>query len=283
MFQVFTDYCRTHFVSALNQLFFQFQTLVFPFLCLKCRRYMEVDREEVTGFSACFCEICMPAEPCLFALPFCSACGKKFESIPDLVPDLEKQATPKENTHWCEACLTTPPPVDRVRAAFYYQGIIQEAIPLFKYHSKLCLARVFENPLFQAFNLYFFQEDIDLILPIPLHVKKMRARGFNQSFLLVRHFKKIYRQTHGYPPGWVIDTHTLARVKPTLAQTGFDVQQRRDNLKDAFQISPRAEIDGKNILLVDDVYTTGATCNEAARVLLKAGAARVDALVLARA
>lgn len=249
---------------------------------------MEVARDEVTGFSACFCETCMPGEPILFAPPFCSACGKKFEAIPDPGSFGGKEVTPREHapreqTHWCESCLTTPPPVGRVRAAFQYQGIVQEAIPLFKYQSKLCLARVLEKPLFQAFDRYFSQDRIDLILPIPLHVKKMRARGFNQSFLLVRHFKKTYVQIHGEAPGWHISTRTLVRARPTMAQTGFDVQQRRDNVKDAFQIRPGHDLAGKNILLVDDVYTTGATCNEAARILLKAGAARVDALVLARA
>lgn len=235
----------------------------------------------------------MPDPPLAFVPPFCSSCGRLFEAISDPVSNqatkqIQKEQTPPEQipleqNHWCEACLTHPSPVSRVRAAFRYQGIIQEAIPLFKYRSKLCLARVLEIPLFQAFELYFSQEGMDLILPIPLHPSKLKHRGFNQSYLLVRHFKKTYIQAHGHSPGWVIDTRTLARVKPTLAQTGFDVQQRRDNLKEAFQIRPRAEITGKKILLVDDVYTTGATCNEAARMLLKAGAARVDALVLARA
>jgi len=189
--------------------------------------------------------------------------------------------------HLCETCLTTPPLVNQVRAAFQYQGIIREAIPLFKYQSKLCLARVFETHLFDAFNRFFGSSSIDLIVPIPPRSKIMKHRGFNQSFLLIRNFNRQYQSVYGENPPWQIDPGVLRRVKITRPQTGFNVQQRKANLKGAFCLGKKRgkkrPIAGKNILLVDDVYTSGATCGEAAKLLLNAGANKVDVLVLARA
>jgi len=234
---------------------------------------MDVDKAAVALLSACFCDDCFSVEPLGFTSPFCPACGRMFDRIPSL----------NTENHLCQTCIATPPLIHEVRAAFQYQGIIKEAIPLFKYQSKLSLARVFETYLFDAFERFFGRADIDLILPIPLHVKKMKLRGFNQSFLLIRNFQKKYRSIHGTTPCWQIDTGTLLRVKSTRPQTGFDIQQRQDNLKGAFVIKGKTSLSGKNILLVDDVYTTGATCKEATRLLLKSGANRVDVLVLARA
>ncbi|MBA3010584.1 MAG: ComF family protein [Proteobacteria bacterium] len=274
MFTVFKDYCRADSFWTIKRLLFAFQTLVFPFHCLKCKTYIDPDRSELWTLSACFCPKCLPSDPPLFTSPFCLVCGRLFESPMD--------GDFVEN-HPCETCLVNPSSVSRVRAAFQYQGIVKEAVALFKYQSKLCLARVLETYLFDAFDRFFATAAIDYILPIPLHPQKMRRRGFNQSFLLVRNFKKNYESVYKNKPCWRIDTNTLARVKKTLPQTGFDIHQRKDNLKGAFLLAKKANVTGKNILLVDDVYTTGATCNEAARVLLKSGAARVDALVLARA
>ena len=137
--------------------------------------------------------------------------------------------------------------------------------------------------MFDAFEQFYARSSIDRILPIPLYPKKMKQRGFNQSFLLIRNFKKKYTSIYGKKPSWQIDTGTLLRVKSTRPQTGFDFQQRRANLKGVFCVNKKKPIPGENILLMDDVYTTGATCGEAATVLLESGANRVSVLVLARA
>jgi ComF family protein len=156
-------------------------------------------------------------------------------------------------------------------------------IPLFKYHGRLFLAEGLENSLFEAFERFYSARQVHWIIPIPLHRTKVKKRGFNQSFLLVRHFSRIYEQRHGKKPGWQVDLSFLTRIRATRSQTGFDLHQRKENLKGAFKVRKGTDLSGCCILLVDDVYTTGATCGEAAQTLLAAGAARVDVLVLARA
>jgi ComF family protein len=119
--------------------------------------------------------------------------------------------------------------------------------------------------------------DADVIVPIPLHRLRILARRFNQSAALA---KAIARES-AVP----VETMALQRVKPTAPQVGLTRAQRAANLSGAFRVDPeRADvIHGRNVVLVDDVLTTGATANAATRTLLKAGAARVDLLVFARA
>jgi ComF family protein len=201
--------------------------------------------------------------------PFCISCGIRFPS------------SFNEN-HICGTCLKTPLKLTQVRAAAEYKGIIRDGIQLFKYHSKLSIAKSFEELLFQTFLQYYENSEIDLIIPMPLHRTKMRKRGFNQAYFLSRNFKKLYQDACRRTPPWEMDTGSLVRIKKTLPQTGFDIEERKRNLKNAFKIIGEERILGKYILLVDDVFTTGATCNEAAKKLLEKGAGRVDALVLAR-
>jgi ComF family protein len=119
--------------------------------------------------------------------------------------------------------------------------------------------------------------DADLLVPIPLHRLRLAARRFNQSAELAR----VVSQACGSP----VETLALARVKSTAPQVGLSRAQRAVNLAGAFRVDPaRAPIlEARHIVLIDDVLTTGATANAAARALLKAGAAQVDQLVFARA
>jgi len=173
--------------------------------------------------------------------------------------------------------------MESVRAAFIYKELIQEALGLFKYQSKLSLARPLEHHLFQAFATHFDMNGFHLIVPIPLHVSKAKKRGFNQSYLLVRNFLRLYMEAYGRPAPWRIDIGSLIRVRATVSQTGLDHKARKNNLTRAFACPKPEYIQGKNILLIDDVFTTGATCNAAAQTLMNAGAAGVSVLVLARA
>ncbi len=269
MLNIFQNRSRTYFLSAVQNSIRVLNQLLYPLKCLKCGVYIDPDMVTPHTMEACFCDHCMASGFYPIDTPFCTKCGVKFHK------------SFNEN-HVCEACLKTPLRLDRVRAALEYKGIIKDAIPFFKYHSKLSVSKVFEHMMFQTFIRHFEISQIDLIMPVPLHKKKLRERGFNQAFLLIRNFVKLYQQAFEQPPSWKINTISLARIKKTQPQTGFDIDQRKANLKNAFNVVNQKTIDNKYILLIDDVFTTGATCNEAARILLKHGAKKVDALVLAR-
>lgn len=117
-------------------------------------------------------------------------------------------------------------------------------------------------------------ETPDHIVPVPLHPKKLRQRGFNQALLLARSFFPGERKK--------IRSDILVKIRETESQTGLSGTERRKNLRNAFQVKNSGAVSGKKLLLVDDVYTTGTTVRECARMLMKAGAVNVDVLTLAR-
>ena len=205
-----------------------------------------------------------------FESPHCILCGHLFPRG-------------SGEDHLCAECLERSPIVDKVRAALSYQGALRTLIPRLKYHARLSCAREFEYLLFHALEAHFIPEEFDLIIPMPLHIKKLRSRGFNQSWLLIRHFPELYRTRFNTDPAWKLDLHSLERIRHTPPQTGLDPKARRRNVKGAFCVTRPENIQDRRILLVDDVYTTGATCAAAAQALLDVGALGVDVLVLARA
>ena len=115
----------------------------------------------------------------------------------------------------------------------------------------------------------------DMMVPVPLHIQRLRWRGFNQAQLLVREICRAARVP--------VDPFVLERTRATAPQVELDTSARRRNVAGAFSVTDSRRLRGRSVLLVDDVYTTGATANECSRALLRGGAARVDVLVLARA
>ena len=223
-----------------------FRILTAPFLCAKC--------------SGSFLPV---------ASPKCSTCGIIFKSRVG-------------EDHLCGECLRTPKRYRIARSAGVYDKVLMAAIHCLKYNGKIQLARPLGLLLFFIFYRYWNENRPDLIIPVPLHNKKIKHRGYNPSFLLAREWDAITRTLEDGLPVIPISEDILLRTRWTKSQTGLGRKERLKNIKNAFSVNDSSRINGKKILLIDDVYTTGATAEECTKVLLAAGASRVDVLTLAR-
>lgn len=202
--------------------------------------------------------------------PLCPVCGFMFKSR-------------KGEDHVCETCIRSERAFGIARAAGAYDKSLMRLVHAFKYDEKTRLARPLSVLLWGAFLKYWQNRSIDLIVPIPLNKKRFRQRGFNQSFLLVKDWAAM-APPDGIPGQALrVESGVLDRVRETPPQTGLGRRDRLSNVKNAFSLPVPAAVEDRRILVIDDVYTTGATANECARILIKGGARRVDILTLARA
>jgi ComF family protein len=171
--------------------------------------------------------------------------------------------------------IAEPPPFDRLRSAALHDGAARDLVHSLKYRDRLDLA-----PMMAAWMLRASDGAVDacdMFIPVPLHRSRLLSRKFNQAAELARHLGKL--------SGKPLMPATLVRVKRTAQQVGLSANARRENVRGAFAIARHRDNDvfGRRIVLIDDVYTTGATVAAAARVLKKAGAADVTVLTFARA
>lgn len=173
----------------------------------------------------------------------------------------------------CGRCIRRPPPQSRTLAPLLYAEPVDQLLTGFKFSHRLSAGRVLSEQLAAAVRDHGFLADVSLAVPIPLHRQRLRERGYNQSLELLRPLVR-----GGVVP---IDCRGLSRERSTLPQTGLDAAQRRKNLRKAFVAQPE-RVAGQQILLLDDVITTGTTVAEAARTLLAAGALDVRVLAVAR-
>ncbi|WMS89182.1 ComF family protein [Pleionea litopenaei] len=171
----------------------------------------------------------------------------------------------------CGQCLISPPSIDRLISVFEYDYPIDWWITQFKFQQNTRLASWFGFQIFQKI-ICDSGVNVDCLIPIPLHSKRLKMRGFNQSQLLARNLAKRlnlpYRLT------------SVKRIKPTQAQSGLSENARRRNLNQAFSI---VEAVAPRIALIDDVYTTGSTVNSLAKAFKAAGCRYVEAWVIAQA
>jgi len=167
--------------------------------------------------------------------------------------------------------LAVERPFGIARCAGVYDQALMTIIHRYKYTGKIEMAAPLSALLISVYDHHWQSRAIDLVVPVPLHPARHRSRGFNQAYLLTR------------PWGQMVNRDVLQRKKTTPPQTGLGRKMRQSNIRGAFTVKDSSIIDGKHILLVDDVYTTGATVGECSRVLRKNGARCVDVLTLARA
>jgi ComF family protein len=242
-------------VAALNLLL----NFIFPPSCAGCASRFAIDAARRV------CDDCL-AQIERIEEPFCVSCGIPFE-------------TQAGQSHLCGQCIDFPPHFTRARSAARYrasadeQSVLASMIRRHKYAFDQSLGRALAECLGDELPLP--AGGYDLVVPVPLHRARLRWRGFNQAALLGA---AIARRMN-----LPLDVLSLVRSRHTPPQTEQDPDTRRHNVRKAFRVAREDRIQGRRVLLVDDVMTTGATVNECARVLVSADAARVDVLTLARA
>lgn len=194
--------------------------------------------------------------------PYCEVLGLPFSSDPG--PGMLS----------AEA-IANPPTFDRLRAAVIHDGAARKLVHQLKYMDRVDIARTMAAWMLRASDGAV--EKCDCILSVPLHRMRFFARRFNQSAELARHLASLSNKP--FLPSSVL------RTKPTKRQVGLSARARHDNVRGAFAFAPGCELDvaGKRVVLVDDVYTTGATVSAVAKLLKKSGATDVTVLTFAMA
>jgi ComF family protein len=220
-------------------------------------------------FSPFVCAVCA-ATISLVEGPICLSCGIMFKSS-------------EGDNRICGDCITAPKQFRIARAPAVYDQAMMHLIHCFKYNAKIQLTKPFSGLLLATLNHYWEPDSFDVVMPIPLSANRIRQRGFNQAYLLICGWRKIADQLGMDLPKAMISKDALIRNRTTLPQTGLGRKARMQNIENAFSIDKHTKIREKRILLVDDVYTTGATVNECARELMDNGARSVDVLTVARA
>lgn len=194
--------------------------------------------------------------------PVCPRCGRPFNS------PLALMHSP---SHVCGSCRERPPIFDQALSPYRYEGALEQAIRLFKYRGRANLA----YPLADLALVWMDRiPTVDLVIPVPLHPSRLRKREYNQALLLADRIARRLSLPLSYDH--------LVRVRATRPQTELDRADRAGNVRRAFAVQQPAYLEGQRVLLVDDVFTTGATANECARTLRRAGVRSIAVLTLAR-
>ena len=241
-----------------------------------------------------FCTLCGSPLPQLSSVPICDACWIEFPVLsgPSCACCGDTLAAPAlssgppvgiSSAVHCRTCRLVPPPFVRAVAFGLYQDRMKAAIHALKYDRLLPAARPLGRMLAEAIAQLAAEAPAEmLVIPVPLHWSKLAERGFNQARSLAVYALGFLRKTH---PEWrlTLASSTLMRLRATESQAGLTFHQRRLNVRGAFTVSDPAAVASKHILLIDDIFTTGATARAAAQALTRAGAASVWVATLARA
>jgi competence protein ComFC len=154
-----------------------------------------------------------------------------------------------------------------------YEDMVKNLIHKFKYSKKIFLKTIFSNLLYNTFTENLMSENIDIIMPVPMHHSDERKRGLNQSAILAKELSE---------KKGTACKNILVKYRKTPSQTGLKRADRLINVKNAFSLKGHAYLNDKNVLIVDDVFTTGSTINECARILKSCGAGSVLAITIAK-
>lgn len=221
-----------------------------PKTCVHCGRDLEPSEEEPLC-GDCFGRLRQ------IVFPYCRRCGVFLES---------------GGAH-CFSCRGGSFKCEKIRAAFSYGSEIQSLVEAFKYRGRDYLARPLARWMAEAFLGYEEILEAEIFVPVPLHPKRLKERGFNQSLLLAQEISRRLKRPL---------SEAVKRVAHTKAQWNLGRKERLENIQNAFESDSATEVKGRVLCLVDDVCTTGGTLEECAKALKKAGAGKIYAFVLAR-
>jgi ComF family protein len=234
-------------------MFRAFLDLLFPPLCHACKSFV------ANAGELFICADCLGRISFLES-PLCTTCGAPF-------------ATESGIDHLCGACLVHRP-LHLCRSATILSGPVQDLIHRFKYGYKVHLSQPLGMLTVHALAAFHKQAGADLVIPVPLHRKRLRQRGFNQSQLIGAVLAKQWQLP--------LEIGNLQRIRWTEPQITLDASERVTNVAGAFAVKDGKRLAGKKVLLVDDVLTTGSTMRACVEPLVEAGVAAVFAVTVAR-
>jgi ComF family protein len=238
----------------LKQFFTNLADILFPSKCITCDAVLNDKNLR-------FCDYCF-AKINFIKSPLCNCCGLPYFGN-------------NESDHLCGNCINTKAHFFSARAAGQYDGVLLNAIHQFKYKEKTAIGKTLGKLMAEYEYSSLNIKEYSLIIPVPLHLNRLRERGFNQSAMLA----KVLAKKFSIP----LDVTSLKRYIYTEPQISLGKKEREANVKGVFEVTNKKMVKGQKIIIVDDVYTTGNTVKECARVLMKNKAKQVAVLTLARA
>ena len=226
------------------------------------------------------CRLCGTPLTNISRLPVCQSCLLAMAPISgascEICGEGLSAVTSQLQTRLCGSCQTTRPHFEKAAAYGPYESELRELIHLLKYEQVASAVGVLGRMLGEAIQKLELSTRPVLLIPVPLHRSKRRERGFNQAELVARVALK------GIELRAELATDVLERTRLTVSQIGLTRSQRTENIRGAFRVTHLRRVVGQEVLLVDDVLTTGTTANECARVLRKAGAKKIWVATIAR-
>ena len=231
--------------------------LLFPPFCPVCRERLGTCRRDP------LCGRCWDGLERITG-PVCRVCGTPLPRFPGTAITAET----------CGGCRGPRPPIAYARSAARYGDLVREAIHALKFKGRRAMAAPLGDLLIETVARHLGDRPVDLLLPVPLHRRRERERGFNQADLLARRLGAAW----GMPVG----RRVVVRRAATAPQTQLTARERWANVRDAFTVARPDAVRGRHVLLVDDLMTTGATARACARCLTRAGAESVGLLTVAR-
>jgi len=238
--------------------------LVFPAFCPVCGSALAAGRRDP------LCGGCWERVQRLTP-PWCGSCGL---GITQFETDDGTDVHPARTPHRCGECRRRSPEFTYARSAVLYDDVIREALHAFKFRGKRALAAPLGDLLAEIGRASLPILDPDLLVPVPLHPRRERERGFNQAALLARRLGRAWRLP--------VRTDVIARTVATTSQSRLTALERRANVRGAFSLRRPEIIAGRHVIVIDDIMTTGSTVGACAASLREGGAATVGVLTVAR-